>query len=153
MKDSMMGERPFKVSTFAHDLRAKLFIEHLGINNLNLYLVKDPISQQSFNYWKQTSSNNTNIYSKVFPHTPHPHIKYLSVLKQMCPIGSQEYFFFLFSFFFFFFFTFFFWKKRYHLLDNIKGHLVDFCADFLSLEFEKDSSDLEIFLVGDDVFI
>lgn len=91
MKESTMAGKPFKVSTFAYDLRTKLYLEHLGINNLNLYhLIKDPASQETFNFWKQTSINNTNIYSKVFPNTPHPHIKYLSVLQQICPFGSQE---------------------------------------------------------------
>ena len=130
MIPSTMNGVPYKVATVAHNLRMKLCNEHLGLPNEDKS-TSDPLSHHFYNImWKQVSSMNTSIYSKVFPTAPHNKLFSLKTLQTSCPYGES-----------------------YSLLSGIKGHLIDFAAEFLSVELNQKFTDIEVVISGDEVFV
>jgi len=95
--DIMMNGRPYKASRIAHDLRTRIFTEHLGLmpettqrllcrlpphqkpaepRDSDPYMIKirelvsDPLSPQFFNLWAGTANRNTVIYRNMFRSVP-----------------------------------------------------------------------------------
>lgn len=66
MLDSTMAGKPYKVAKFAHELRMKLWCEHLGIPHERRHEIQDPISNFVWNnIWLQTAKSNTEIFRYV----------------------------------------------------------------------------------------
>lgn len=63
-----MDGKPWMVGRFPHELRLRLWAEHLGLKPDEVHAISDPISDAVYNgIWLKTARENTAIYEKVFP--------------------------------------------------------------------------------------
>lgn len=66
MRASNMNGTPWQVARFAHELRCNLFLEHLGIPDQDINLVRDPTHPGIYTRWVETARNNARIFDEVF---------------------------------------------------------------------------------------
>jgi hypothetical protein len=118
---SKMNGEDYMASSFAYDLRIKLWMEHLGKNKYlagklilgldesQIDLVQDPVVQ--FEYWQKISSQNTWLLEEVFPYFPRNSITRLS------DVGEA-------------------YVDSYNVekLEQVQGHLTDYPLEFLAEE-------------------
>lgn len=65
-RESHMRGHPVSVSAFAHDLRVKLWAEHLGFGpDDDWQPLRDPLL--AYRLWAETAVNNSMVYNSVFP--------------------------------------------------------------------------------------
>ncbi|CAH2091665.1 unnamed protein product [Euphydryas editha] len=74
-EDGIINERPFPCGKLASSLRKRLFREHLGLMDEDVFKlgvnINDPCSDQFYNnIWKATSKRNTELYEEVFHPLP-----------------------------------------------------------------------------------
>jgi len=109
--DSTMNGNTYQVARFAHELRKKLWAEHLGLRDEELSIINDPISNETFSFWKHRAHHNTKIYEEVFPQIPtnemHTEEEYVVALKKEGSVSKPE------------------------KLEKVQGHLVQYPLDFL----------------------
>lgn len=110
------------VRNFAHDLRLKLWQEHLGLTSPSDIL--DPIADKTHNLWHDTAKQNTAIYEAVFPNIAsdaHVDLKAQKAASAFVAANAGR-------------------------LSGVKGHLTLFPLDWLRNE------DLETSGLSDDIF-
>eukprot|EP01117_Protostelium_nocturnum_P008862 TRINITY_DN3176_c0_g1_i5.p1 TRINITY_DN3176_c0_g1~~TRINITY_DN3176_c0_g1_i5.p1 ORF type:complete len:374 (+),score=84.44 TRINITY_DN3176_c0_g1_i5:898-2019(+) len=122
--DSIMDGEPFKAAKFAFELRKQLWQEHLGLADSECSLIDDPISPGSIEYWKYVSSANTEVYTNAFPHLPSNHI---TTLQQLSSASLEPK-----------------TTQRMAILQEIRGHLIDFPLEFLKHENMKPDLKLKV---------
>jgi len=65
------GNEPHEVGSFSRSLRLKLYRDYLGLSSQDSQqLISDPVCQEGYALWRQTSKNNTKIFNEVFPSLP-----------------------------------------------------------------------------------
>eukprot|EP00027_Filamoeba_sp_ATCC50430_P013027 CAMPEP_0168572504 /NCGR_PEP_ID=MMETSP0413-20121227/17974_1 /TAXON_ID=136452 /ORGANISM="Filamoeba nolandi, Strain NC-AS-23-1" /LENGTH=364 /DNA_ID=CAMNT_0008605567 /DNA_START=42 /DNA_END=1137 /DNA_ORIENTATION=- len=107
--DGVMNGKPFKVSSFARDLRVKLWKDYLGMDNeLITQKLQDPVAEETYKLLFNIAQNNTLIYKSVFPSIPE-NVKSLSDIRPADPRNIEQ-------------------------LHSILGFLVLFPMDFFELE-------------------
>ena len=62
--ESKMGGESYKAAKFAHDLRSRLFMEHLGSDEP--LEVQDPASEEFWAKWNERAKTNSEFYHEVF---------------------------------------------------------------------------------------
>lgn len=74
-----MNNSKVEVSEFVYNMRVELLSEHMGLNDKDSKeVLKDPLSDEFFEYFKEIAETNGKIYSKVFPYIyPANHLKTL----------------------------------------------------------------------------
>lgn len=106
----MVDGKSTKVRTLAHNLRVKLWAEHLGLSNTSSII--DPVANVGHNLWNKTATDNTRIYEQVFPNIPSDnHQDRNAQAAAAAFIGSRR-----------------------ALLSGIRGHLTLFPLDWLRNE-------------------
>ncbi|XP_011261406.2 phospholipase D2 isoform X1 [Camponotus floridanus] len=120
-EDGCMNNIPFLCGKFASSLRKQLFREHLGLLKTKEDINIDDAIIKSFykDIWCARSKQNTEIYEEVFQCIPTDKVVNLSMLKQYqdkIPISLSEP------------------LLAQEIVENIKGHLVDFPLHFLCNE-------------------
>lgn len=81
-QDSVLNGQKVKVGKYAYSLRKKIFRLHLGIywDNPKQIDVKDCVSDEFYNLFKSTSSQNTKVYDEVFKCLPSDNILNFEIL-------------------------------------------------------------------------
>ena len=64
--DSFMDGKPYKAALFAKSLRMNIWKEHFGIEDKDMKLIDDPLSDELFTLMKTRAENNTKIYYDLF---------------------------------------------------------------------------------------
>lgn len=107
-----MNGVPYLADRFAFTFRMFIFREFLGLD-LHDNSVIDPISDNTYNFWRECSSRNTIIYNEVFPNAPSNLIRKWEDLKEKiheCEIKNKE---------------------SISKLKDVQGFLIDTPRDFL----------------------
>ncbi|XP_050341987.1 phospholipase D2 isoform X2 [Nymphalis io] len=124
--DGIMNEKPFPCGRLAGALRKRLFREHLGLMEEDVFKLSinldDPCCDQFYNkIWKATSKRNTDIYEEVFHTIPTDSVHTFAELKKYHEENSETL-----------------WHKDPVLanrkIDLIQGYLVDMPLQFLCNE-------------------
>lgn len=128
--------RDSNVSPIIQKFRKRLWTEHLGLQENELSLADDPLSADTFDYWKKRSKENTTIFETVFPEIPSSSIKSFQEMsaqqKEECPLSHSD---------------------KLEQLSKVFGHLVDFPLDFLSDEnLRPDFSNVKLRAVDRAIF-
>eukprot|EP01124_Arcella_intermedia_P031282 TRINITY_DN7024_c0_g2_i1.p1 TRINITY_DN7024_c0_g2~~TRINITY_DN7024_c0_g2_i1.p1 ORF type:complete len:446 (-),score=107.75 TRINITY_DN7024_c0_g2_i1:67-1236(-) len=133
---STMGGDPFVVAEFAHNLRKKLWREHLGIQESPYQLVdlvSDPLA--SWNYWLDTAKKNTEILQQMFQKLPSDDVSAVSEITTVTPAikGNPN--------------------DAGMDLNRVCGHLIQFPLNFLRAQsLEPNADEMEIKLADIDIF-
>ena len=64
--DSYMDGKPYKAALFAKSLRMNIWKEHFGIEDKDMKLIEDPLSDEVFTLMNTRAENNTKIYYDLF---------------------------------------------------------------------------------------
>eukprot|EP01126_Amoeba_proteus_P047436 TRINITY_DN5410_c0_g5_i1.p1 TRINITY_DN5410_c0_g5~~TRINITY_DN5410_c0_g5_i1.p1 ORF type:complete len:530 (+),score=87.30 TRINITY_DN5410_c0_g5_i1:39-1628(+) len=132
--NTLMNNKPYVASTFAHNLRKQLWSEHLDLHYLhpNYCLLSDPIHPTTFNFWLSTAKNNTLCYRKLFPGIIDDSITTIKDINVEPTLIFHE-------------------SETCKHLFQINGNLVLFPVNFLGMgDSLTDGTDFSTF--GDDVF-
>jgi phospholipase D1/2 len=159
--DGLMNGRPFRVNKFVHELRKKLWAEHLGLEwphgqfsadqpihdeaesehvgsgyNTAAVDLTDPVCELLYEHvWRKSAAMNSNVYSEIFPTAPHKNIPSLAMLQNAERAGASS-------------------MVDHERLTHLKGHLVPFAMDFLREEALAKFSlaNLDMMFANDTIF-
>ena len=105
---------------FAQNMRRELWTEHFGGKDLGV--LHDAQSDECFEFWKNTSRNNSEIHKAVFGAIPSDEIKnrqefveHMRNSYSLADLTAED-------------------TERYTLLQNLQGRLVEFQLGFLEDE-------------------
>jgi phospholipase D1/2 len=132
-EEKTFNGRPFQVSQFAHSLRMELWAEHLGEARGGQLLFSDPVSSDTFSFWKARSKQNTAIFEANFPGIPSDKHNTLAAMHRARNIPIMS-------------------AGPVPQVSQIIGHLVDHPAKFLEEEPEMELTGAAS-MVGVDVLV
>ncbi|CAG9331940.1 unnamed protein product [Blepharisma stoltei] len=109
---SVMDGKEFEVGELPHSLRINIFKEHSGCDDPRV--LRDPFSDEFREVWKYRAKLNTSYYRNVFRCYPDDRIKKIKKIKSYENRANLE--------------------DYHHLVENVKGNLVEFPLKFLERE-------------------
>ena len=116
-KYKMNGDKNYKASKSAVELRKKLMAEHLGLDE-NDSILEDPVDNKLFEFMISRAKNNTQIYHDLFKCYPHDEYTTFDLIPKSGNINDDE------------------WSnvllnKYMGKKDLIVGHIIDYPLNFL----------------------
>jgi len=130
---SKLAGRPYMAGKFALNLRLSLWREHLGLGEEELRNIMDPVLPETFEMkWQATSRKNNALYTQIFGVLEGDTVeKIRDIAHQIKPFATNE---------------------NMEVLQQIRGHLVDYPLNFLKTVLQESFASVDIFVAGDEVF-
>jgi len=111
---SVLAGQQVMVSNFVHNLRTRLFMEHL---NLSQEEVRDPMAPGLNAYMKERAQKNTNVFREIFRCTPDDNVAKFEQEKSFKDQSKLD--------------------QYDNLIQEVRGHLVQFSTKYGSEEHQK----------------